>query len=64
MLDANPRFLAARLNLGLVKFRLGQLEAAAQQWQLARQQQPANPQVRAYLAMLEQKIGPAAGTSS
>lgn len=60
VLSANPRFLAARLNLGLVFFRLGDSEAAAREWQLAREQQPTNPQVRAYLAMLERKASHAA----
>ncbi|MGQ0560351.1 MAG: tetratricopeptide repeat protein [Gemmatimonadota bacterium] len=55
VLSANARFLAARLNLGLVFFRQGASESAAREWELARKQQPANPQVRAYLAMLERK---------
>lgn len=63
VLSANPRFLAARLNLGLVYYRTGQMELAAHEWEIARQQQPANPQVRAYIAMLEQHRGPAAETS-
>ena len=57
VLSANARFIAARLNLGLVFFRLGHTEQAAHEWEIARQQQPANPQVRAYLAMLEQRAG-------
>lgn len=63
VLAANPRFLAARLNLGLVYFRLGQVSAAAREWEAARQQQPANPQVRAYLAMLERRTEPRPETS-
>jgi tetratricopeptide (TPR) repeat protein len=55
VLQGNPRFLAARLNLGLVRYRTGQLEAASREWELCRQQQPDNPQVRAYLEMLERK---------
>jgi Tfp pilus assembly protein PilF len=55
VLKGNPRFLAARLNLGLVHFRRGQHQAAAREWELARDQQPNNPQVRAYLTMLERK---------
>jgi tetratricopeptide (TPR) repeat protein len=55
VLAGNPRFLAARLNLGLVHFRRGELNAAAREWELAREQQPNNPQVRAYLTMLERK---------
>lgn len=52
-LEWNPRFLAARLNLGLVLFRQGRREDAAAEWQLCRAQDPAHPQVRAYLAMVE-----------
>ena len=55
VLQGNPRFLAARLNLGLVHFRRGELEAASREWDLCRDQQPDNPQVRAYLEMLERK---------
>jgi tetratricopeptide (TPR) repeat protein len=57
VLSANARFIAARLNLGLVFFRLGHVEQATSEWEIARQQQPHNPQVRAYLAMLEQRAG-------
>lgn len=60
ILKVNPRFLSARLNLGLVHFRLGDTPAATREWEAARQQQPANPQVRAYLAMLERKPEPGA----
>lgn len=55
VLAANPRFIAAQLNLGLVYFRLGDSRAAAREWEQAREHQPANPQVRAYLAMLESR---------
>ena len=63
VLAANPRFLAARLNLGLVYYRTGRPDEAAVEWETARQQQPANPQVRAYIAMLERKNEPAAESS-
>jgi tetratricopeptide (TPR) repeat protein len=53
VVDANPRLLSARLNLGLVYFRLGQRDQAQREWEIARQQQPANPQVKAYLAVLD-----------
>jgi len=52
-LDGNGRFLAARLNLGLVYFRLGRVSEARHHWEICREQQPGNPQVRAYLAMVE-----------
>ena len=55
VLSGNPRFLAARLNLGLIHFRRGDLPRAASEWETCRQQQPNNPQVRAYLAMLDRK---------
>jgi tetratricopeptide (TPR) repeat protein len=55
VLHGNPRFLAARLNLGLVHYRRGEFEEAQREWEIGRQQQPNNPQVRAYLAMLERK---------
>ena len=53
IVEANPRFLAGRLNLGLVHFRLGDIANARREWEAAAEQQPANPQVRAFLAMLE-----------
>jgi tetratricopeptide (TPR) repeat protein len=55
VLNENPRVLAARLNLGLIYFRQGDVEGAAREWGEAHEQQPANPQVRAYMAMLENK---------
>lgn len=55
VLENNPRFLAARLNLGLVRFRQGRTEEAASHWRRGETQHPGNPQVRAYLAMLEQQ---------
>ena len=57
VVDANPRLLPARLNLGLVYFRLGQRDRAQREWEIAQQQQPANPQVRAYLAVLDRDSG-------
>jgi tetratricopeptide (TPR) repeat protein len=53
ILDWNPRFLAARLNLGLAFYRQGRLDAAAAEWHACAAQQPDHPQVRAYLSMLE-----------
>jgi len=57
VVDVNPRLLSARLNLGLVYFRLGQRDQAQREWEIARQQQPANPQVKAYLAVLDKNPG-------
>lgn len=53
VLDANGRFLSARLNLGLVLLRSGDPDGAREQWEEARAQAPNNPQVRAYLRLLE-----------
>lgn len=53
VLEGNPRFIAARLNLGLALYREGDVEAAAAEWETCRAQQPAHPQVRAYLALLD-----------
>jgi tetratricopeptide (TPR) repeat protein len=52
-LAGNPRYLPARLNLGLVFYRRGDLAAAAREWHECRTLEPDNPQPRAYLAMLE-----------
>lgn len=51
-LEGNPRFVPARLNLGLVHFRAGRTEEAAREWRTCQEHEPANPQVRAYLSML------------
>lgn len=53
VLHGNPRFLAARLNLGLVHYRQGKGEEAFREWELCAEYQPDNPQVRAYLAMAD-----------
>jgi tetratricopeptide (TPR) repeat protein len=53
VLDGNPHFLAARLNLGLARYRQGRLNDAAAEWHACAEQQPAHPQVRAYLALLD-----------
>jgi tetratricopeptide (TPR) repeat protein len=51
-LEANERFMAARVNLGLAHYRKGDVERAREIWEQCRGQQPGNPQVRAFLAML------------
>jgi tetratricopeptide (TPR) repeat protein len=53
ILDSNPRFLAARLNLGLVRLRQGRHREAAMEWRVCQQQNPGNPQARAFMTMLE-----------
>ncbi|MBI4543843.1 MAG: tetratricopeptide repeat protein [Gemmatimonadetes bacterium] len=59
VLEGNGRFLAARLNLGLVYYRRGEREHAAREWEHCREQSPSNPQVRAYLALLGGEVTPA-----
>jgi tetratricopeptide (TPR) repeat protein len=53
-LEGNPRYVPARLNLGLAFYRKGQADDAEREWEECRLQEPKNPQVRAYLALLEQ----------
>ena len=57
MLEVNPRFTAARLDLGLAYFRLGHRDAAAREWDAVKQYEPQNAQVRAYLSMIGKKHG-------
>ena len=52
-LDGNPRFLSARLNLGLVHYYRADHDAARSEWESAGRQSPGNPQVRAYLSLLD-----------
>jgi len=54
-LEGNPRYIPARLNLGLAHYRKGRTEDAVREWQDCRLQEPKNPQVRAYLALLDQE---------
>lgn len=55
-LQGNGRFLRARLNLGLVLYRQGDLDAAREEWQECRSQAPNNPQVAAYLRLLDSPV--------
>jgi tetratricopeptide (TPR) repeat protein len=52
-LAGNPNFIPARLNLGLALYRLGDRAGARQAWQLCQARDPANPQVAAFLALLD-----------
>jgi tetratricopeptide (TPR) repeat protein len=52
VLELNPRFVLARINLGLAYYRLGHPERARREWEVSNAQDPDNPQVRAYLAMI------------
>jgi tetratricopeptide (TPR) repeat protein len=51
----NERFLLARLNLGLAYARLGRWEEAVAEWRRCEEQEPENPQVRAYLSTVSEK---------
>jgi len=51
-LAGNPRYVPARLNLGLVHFRRGRVDDARGAWKECGEVEPNNPQVRAYLSML------------
>ena len=53
-LGHNDRYLRARLNLGLVRFRAGDREGARREWSRAQEQAPEDAQVRAYLSLLDQ----------
>ncbi len=55
MLERNSRFLAARMNLGLVHFRRGELEKAAAEWERCRELDATNAQVRSYLALIDRR---------
>jgi tetratricopeptide (TPR) repeat protein len=52
-LQGNPRFVAARLNLGLAYFRMGRPADAVAEWRAAGEIEPDHPQVRAYLSLIE-----------
>jgi tetratricopeptide (TPR) repeat protein len=52
-LTGNPNFIPARLNLGLALYRLGDRAGARRAWEVCLDREPANPQVAAYLALLE-----------
>ena len=54
-LAGNPKYVPARLNLGLVHYRRGNLEQAAREWHECRALEPENAQLRAYLAMLDNR---------
>lgn len=53
-LSGNPRYVPARLNLGLALHRLGDRAGARREWEACRTQEPDNPQVSAYLALIDQ----------
>lgn len=57
VLETNPRFTAALLNLGLACYRMGDREGALREWSRVQDIDPQNAQLRAYLAMLEQQLG-------
>ncbi|HET9440117.1 MAG TPA: tetratricopeptide repeat protein [Longimicrobiales bacterium] len=57
VLETNPRFAAARLDLGLAYFRMGDRQAAVKEWEKVQEHDPHNAQVRAYFSMLEKQSG-------
>lgn len=54
-LMGNPRFTVARINLGLVYYRRGALDEATAEWREVAKSKPEDPQVRAFLSMIEQQ---------
>jgi tetratricopeptide (TPR) repeat protein len=57
-LAGNPHYVPARMNLGLVYYRRGNPSQAAREWEECRVMEEENPQLRAYLAMLEKNEHP------
>jgi thioredoxin-like negative regulator of GroEL len=55
VLETNPKFSAARLDLGLAHFRMGDREGAQREWEAVRQQEPHSAQVRAYISLLDKQ---------
>lgn len=53
-LNKDPRFVRARATRGLVYFRQGRRDQAVEEWEACREQDPSDPQVRAYLSMLDE----------
>lgn len=51
----NPTFAGARANLGLAHFRAGKLDDARREWERCAAQHPGDPQVLAYLGMLDRR---------
>ncbi|HEY0303601.1 MAG TPA: tetratricopeptide repeat protein [Longimicrobiales bacterium] len=52
VLQVNPRFAAARMDLGLALFKTGDRLGAQREWEGVQEQDPNNAQVRAYISML------------
>jgi tetratricopeptide (TPR) repeat protein len=52
-LGGNPRFIPARLNLGLALYRQGDRTGARREWDECKTLEPNNPQVSAYLALID-----------
>lgn len=64
VLEGNPHFLSARLNLGLVHYSRGDAEKARLHWERAQQESPSSPQARAYLSLLEREAPGRRGAAS
>jgi tetratricopeptide (TPR) repeat protein len=54
ILEVNPNFLAARINLGLAWYRSDDRKAARREWERCLAQRPDDPHVTAYLRMAEE----------
>jgi hypothetical protein len=52
-LGASPRFLDARMRLGALLHRLGDLAGARKEWMLCAEEDPEDRRVQAYLAALD-----------
>ncbi len=63
VLDGNPHFLAARLNLGLVHYHSGDREKARLHWERVLQEAPDSSHARAYLSLLRSESAPRTGPS-
>lgn len=63
-LAGNDQFLQARLNLGLVFYRRGDLGRAREEWERCRKQRADNPQVDAFLMLLNRSAAAAGGDES
>jgi lipoprotein NlpI len=55
VLAINPAYTEARANLGLALFHCGEEEAARAEWEICSMNAPDDPQVRAYLSLLDRE---------
>ncbi|MBA2670120.1 MAG: tetratricopeptide repeat protein [Gemmatimonadetes bacterium] len=55
VLAINPSYTEARVNLGLALFHCGEKEEARAEWEICSRNDPDDPQVRAYLSLLDRE---------